>query len=246
MSKLFIDIMRGFLEFSEITGREELFPEIIKAVAGGIDKTECKRFDGDIYVIKAENARGAANNLFELFYDSDSGEEKENAVFDCRRCESDGIKYSDYLYAYKKRDFDQATEKEQSKQANEKTFRSLLNEYIINFKPNEINGKKNLRLDITPQGKFIATKKCGYKSIICDLSASERILFNFLCFIGINAFLQFVNGVKDFNYKEKPLIVINFSEFLTEEFDYIAFLQKQNLKRKIFLIGEFNVPKRSH
>lgn len=246
MSTLFIDIMLGFLEFSEITGREELFPDIIKAVAGGLDKTECKCFDGDIYVVKAENVKSAANNLFELFYDSDSGEEKENAVFDCRRCESDGIKYSDYLYAYKKRDFDQATEKEQSKRANEKTFRSLLNEYIINFQPKEINEKKNLWLDITLQGKFIATKNAGYKLIICDLSASERILFNFLCFIAINAFRQFVNGVRDFNYKEKPLIVINFSEFIDEEFDYIAFLQKQKLKRKIILIDDLYVPKRSH
>lgn len=62
MSTLFIDIMRGFLEFSEITGREELFPDIIKAVAGGLDKTECKCFDGDIYVVKAENVKSAANN----------------------------------------------------------------------------------------------------------------------------------------------------------------------------------------
>ena len=246
MSKLFIDIMRGFLEFSEITGREELFPDIIKAVAGGLNKTECKCFDGDIYVVKAENPRGAADNLFELFYDSDSGEEKGNAVFDCRRCGSDGIKYSDCLYAYKKRDFDETTEKEQSKQANEKTFRSLLNEYIINFKPKEINKKKNLWLNITPKGKFFAVKKYGDKSIMCDLSASERILFNFLCFIEINAFRQFVNGVRDFNYKEKPLIVINFSEFLTEEFDYISFLQRQKINRKIFLIGGLYAPKTSH
>lgn len=246
MSKLFIDIMRGFLEFSEITRKEELFPDIIKIVAGGLDKTEWQRFDGDIYVIKAENVKSAANNLFELFYDSDSREEKGNAVFDCRRCESDGIKYSDYLYAYKKRDFDETTEKEQSKQANEKTFRWLLNEYIINFKPREINKNKNLWLNITPQGKFLAVKKCGDKSIAYDLSASEKTLFNFLCFIGINAFRQFVNGVRDFNYKEKPLIVINFSEFIDEEFNYIAFLQKQKLKRKIILIDDLYVPKRSH
>lgn len=246
MSKLFIDIMRGFLEFAEVTGKEELFPDIIKVVAGGLDKTECKCFDGDIYVVKAENVKSAADNLFELFYDSDSGEEKGHAVFDCRRYESDGIKYSDYLFAYKKRDFDETTEKEQSEQANEKNFRSLLNEYIINFKPKEINEKKNLWFDITPQGKFYAEKKCGDKSSVYDLSASERILFNFLCFIEINAFRQFVNGIRDFNYKERPLIVIKFSEFIDEEFDYIAFLQKQKLKQKIILIDDLYVPKRSH
>lgn len=246
MSKLFINIMRGFMEFAEITGRKELFPEIIKSVAGGLDKTECKCFDGDIYVIKADNARRAANNLFELFYDSDSEEEKGNAVFDCRRCERDGIKYSDYLFAYKKRDFDETTEKDQSEQANEKNFRSLLNEYIINFKPKEISKRKNLWIDITPQGKFIAVKKSGDRSFNYDLSASEQTLFYFLCFIEFNKFRQFVNGVRDFNYKEKPLVLVNFIGFLDGSFDYISFLRKQKLNRKIFLIDELYVPKRSH
>ena len=246
MSKLFINIMRGFPEFAEITGREELFPKIMKSVAGGIDKTECKRFDGDIYVIKADNARRAANNLFKLFYDSDSGEEKGNAVVDCRRCERGGIKYSDYLFAYKKRDFDETIEKDQSEQANEKNFRSLLNEYIIKFKPKEISKKKNLWLYIRPQGRFIAVKKSGDKSFNYDLSANEQTLFDFLCFIEINAFRQFVNEVKDFNYKEKPLILVNFIGFLDESFDYISFLQKQKLNRKIILIDELYVPKRSH
>ena len=224
------------MEFAEITGRKELLPEIIKSVAGVIDKTECKRFDGDIYVVKADNAKRAANNLFELFYGS-GGEEKENTVFDCRRCVSDEIKYSDYLFAYKKCDFDETNEKEQFEQAKEKNFRSLLNEYIINFKSKEISKKKNLWFYITPQGKFIAIKKAGYKSINYDLSASERILFNFLCFIEINAFRQFVNNIRDFNYKEKPLILVNFPEYLDNNFDYISFLKQQNLNRKIILVG---------
>ena len=246
MSKLFIDIMRGFWEFAEITGREELFPEIIKTVAGGLGKAECKCFDGDIYVVKTDDVNQAADNLFEIFYGFCGGANKGNAVFDCRCCESDGIKYSDYLYAYKKRNFDETKEKAQSKQANEKNFRTLLNEYIINFKPKKICEKKNLWLDITPQGKFVAVKKCGYNSIICDLSASEKTLFDFLCFVCANEFCQFVNGVRDFNYKEKPLIVVNFTVFLDERFDCIFFLQKQNLNRKIFLIDLLYVPKTPH
>ena len=192
----------------------------------------------------------ATNNLFEVFYGSLDREEgtlkKENVLFDCRLQTKGGIKYSDYLFAYKKRDFDEIKEKAQLKQASEKTFRSLLNEYIINFHPKRINEKKNLWLDITPQGKFVAIKYSGNERIICDLSVNEQTLFNFLCFIEINAFRQFVNGVRDFNYKEKPLIVINFSEFLTEEFDYISFLQRQKINRKIFLIGGLYAPKTSH
>ena len=105
MTKLFIDIMRGFMEFAEITGRDELFPEIIEAVAGGIDRTECKCVDDDIFLITTKNARMATNNLFELFYDSGDGEEKTeakgNVLFDCRLQTKGGIKYSDYLFSYK-------------------------------------------------------------------------------------------------------------------------------------------------
>lgn len=242
--------MRGFLKFSEITGRDELFPEIIKVVAGGIDRTECKCVDDDIFLITTKNARMATNNLFEIFYGSLDREEgtvkKENVLFDCRLQAKGGIKYSDYLFAYKKRDFDEIKEKAQLKQASEKTFRSLLNEYIINFHPKIINEKKNLWLDITPQGKFVAIKYLKGESIICDLSVNEQTLFNFLCFIEINAFRQFVNGVRDFNYREKPLIVTNFSEFLDEGFDYASFLKEQKLNRKIFLIKEVYVPKKSH
>lgn len=201
----------------------------------------------DIYQIKTDDADKVAETLYESFYNlSDCFYRYDDAVFDCRRCVSDGIKYSNYLFAYKKRDFDQAIEKEQSKQANEKNFRSLLNEYIINFKSKEISKKKNLWFYITPQGKFIAIKKAGDKSINYDLSASERILFNFLCFIEINAFRQFVNDIRDFNYKEKPLILVNFPDFLDESFDYISFLRKRKLNRKIIIVSDISVPKTSH
>lgn len=99
----------------------------------------------------------------------------------------------------------------------------MLNEYIIGFKPKTINAEKNLWLSITPQGEFIAVKKIDNETIVCDLSTSERILFNFLCFIEIHKFKQSINDVRDFNYKEKPLIIINFTEFLDEKFEYIDF-----------------------
>ena len=211
------------------------------------DKISTCKKEKDIYEIKTDNADKVAETLYESFYNpSDCFYRYDDVVFDCRRCERDGIKYYDYLFAYKKRDFDETNEKEQSEQANEKNFRSLLNEHIINFKPKEISKKKNLWFDITPQGKFLAVKKCGYKSIICDLSASEQVLFNFLCFMEFNKFRQIVNSVKDFNYIEKPLILVNFPDFLDESFDYISFLARQRLNRKIIIVSGTGVPKTSH
>ena len=191
----------------------------------------------DIYEIKTDDADKVAEALYESFYNpSDCFHRYENVVFDCAAHKS-GLRYSELLSAYKKRDFDEQKESLLLKQSKEKPFRFLLNEYIVGFKPREISKRKNLYLGVTPQGKFIAIKKAGYKSINYDLSASEQTLFDFLCFVEINKFRQFVNGVKDFNHKEKPLILVNFPEYLDEKFDYISFLKQQNLNRKIIFVG---------
>ena len=191
----------------------------------------------DIYEIKTDNADKVAKALYESFYNpSDCFHRYENVVFDCAAHKS-GLRYSELLSAYKKRDFDEQKESLLLRQSKEKAFRVLLNEYIIGFKSRQISKRKNLYLGVTPQGKFIAIKKAGYKSINYDLSASEQTLFDFLCFVEINKFRQFVNGVKDFNHKEKPLILVNFPEYLDKNFDYISFLKQQNLNRKIILVG---------
>ena len=191
----------------------------------------------DIYEIKTDKADKVAEALYESFYNpSDCFHRYENVVFNCSAKYEPRLKYSDLLSAYKRRDFDEQKEPLLLWQSKEKAFRVLLNEYIIGFKSRQISEKKNLYLDVTPQGKFIAIKKAGYKPINYDLSASERMLFDFLCFVEINKFRQFVNGVKDFNHKEKPLILVNFPKYLDENFDYISFLRKQKLNRKIIII----------
>lgn len=191
----------------------------------------------DIYEIKVENAEKTAKALYDSFYNSeDCFNRYENVVFNCAAAHKSRLSYADFLSAYKKRDFDGRKEISLLKQSEEKTFRFLLNEYIINFHPKTLLEKKNLYFDITPKGKFIATKKAGNNSINYDLSASERTLFDFLCFIEINKFHLFVNGIKNLNYKEKPLILINFPDYLDESFDYATFLKEQCPNRKIFVI----------
>ena len=195
--------------------------------------------ESDVCEIKTANTEKTARVLYYCFYDStDCSYGYEEAVFDCSAARKSRFKYSDFLSAYKKRDFNEQSETLLLRKAEEKPFRFLLNEYIVDFKPRKIRERKNLYLDITPQGKFIAIKKAGYKSINCDLSASEQTLFNFLCFVEFNKFRQFVNGVKDFNHKEKPLILVNFPDYLDENFDYISFLKRQNLNRKIIFVGD--------
>ena len=201
----------------------------------------------DIYEIKTDNADKVAEALYESFYNpSDCFHRYENVVFNCSAEYEPRLKYSDFLSAYKKRDFDEQKESLLLRQSKEKAFRALLNEYIVGFKPRRISEQKNLYLDVTTQGKFIAVKKSGDKSFNYDLSASEQVLFDFLCFMEFNKFRQIVNSVKDFNYKEKPLILVNFPDFLDESFDYISFLRKQKLNRKIIIVSDISVPKTSH
>ena len=200
----------------------------------------------DIYEIKTDNADKVAEALYESFYNpSDCFYRYDDVVFDCAARKSVSI-YSDLLSAYKRRDFDERKESLLLKRSKEKAFRALLNEYIAEFKTKRISEQKNLYLDVTTQGKFIAVKKSGDKSFNYDLSASEQILFDFLCFMEFNKFRQIVNSVKDFDYKEKPLILVNFPDFLDESFDYISFLRKQKLNRKIIIVSDISVPKTSH
>ena len=211
------------------------------------DKVSVCKKEKDIYEIKTDNSDKVAEALYESFYNpSDCFYRYENVVFNCSAEYEPRLKYSDFLSAYKRRDFDERNEALLLKQSKEKPFRFLLNEYIVGFKPREINKRKNLYLDITPQGKFIAIKKAGYKSINYDLSAREQTLFEFLCFVEINKFRQFVNSVKDFNYIEKPLILVNFPDFSDESFNCISFLARQKLNRKIIIVSGIGVPKTPH
>ena len=211
------------------------------------DKISVCKKEKDIYEIKTDNSDKVAEALYESFYNpSDCFYRYENVVFNCSAEYEQRLKYSDFLSAYKRRDFDERSEALLLKQSKEKPFRFLLNEYIVGFKPREISKRKNLYLDVTPQGKFIAIKKAGDKSINYNLSASEQTLFDFLCFVEINKFRQFVNDIRDFNYKEKPLILVNFPDFLDESFDYISFLRKQKLNRKIIIVSDISIPKTSH
>ena len=210
------------------------------------DKISVCKKGKDIYEIKTDNADKVAEALYESFYNpSDCFYRYDDVVFDCAARKS-RLKYSDLLSAYKRRDFDERNEALLLKQSKEKAFRVLLNEYIAEFKTKRISEQKNLYLDVTTQGKFIAVKKSGDKSFNYDLSASEQVLFDFLCFMEFNKFRQIVNSVKDFNYKEKPLILVNFPDFLDESFNYISFLARQKLNRKIIIVSGIGVPKTSH
>ena len=194
--------------------------------------------------IKTQNVKKTTVAIYEYFYDSAEWLFcYKNVVFDCAAWQKSGVFYSDYLATYKKCNFDEVKEAASLRQSKEKAFRCLLNEYIANFKKKPITKRKNLYLDITPQGQFVAIKNSGDKFARCELTESERMLFYLACFIKVNEFNRYVKAVKDLNYRAKPIVLANFPDSATESFDYAAFLKRQKSSGKIIIVTEDNAPK---
>lgn len=185
-----------------------------------------------ISIVTVKNAARAADLLFSGFYGAADKILRSDAVF---ASPAYAGQYSDYFVFYKKAERD-CLVRPRNDMAKEKAFRFLLNEYFLTFEPKTISEEKGLFLHLTPSGKFVAIKKEKETSFFADLARKERATFDFLCFLEINRFWQNVRAVKDLHYVEKPLIVTDFLECVDEYFDYIDFLKKQNIKRKIIFV----------
>lgn len=194
----------------------------------------------DIIAIKTDDVKGAADAIFSGLYPNDFTK-YETAVFDCSDYSGQAgngykTRWASFPSDFKKRNFNEKKEGEFLKLSKGKAFRYILNEYIASFKRVVINESKHLYFSIAPQGEFVAVKDANGEVIVCDLSASEQALFNFLCFINVCKFWQIINGVRDFNHKEPPLILLNLFSETDEGFDSVAFLKKLELNRKIIII----------
>lgn len=64
-------------------------------------------------------------------------------------------------------------------------FKEVLHGFISSFEPVPINSSKNMRLSITNDGVFVPL---WHGEVRHDLSALEREIFNYLCFVEINKF----------------------------------------------------------
>lgn len=200
----------------------------------------------DIIAIKTDDVKGAADAIFSELY-ANNLTKYETAVFDCSDSRGQAgnrykTRWAGFLTDFKKRNFNEKKEGEFLKLSKGKAFRYILNEYIASFKRVAINEGIRLYFSIAPQGEFVAVKDINGEVIVCDLSASEQALFNFLCFINVCKFFRIINGVRDFNHKEPPLILLNLFCETDEGFDCVAFLKKLELNRKIIIIDKIYPP----
>ena len=85
-------------------------------------------------------------------------------------------------------------------------LKEVLHGFISSFEPVTINSSKNMRLSITNYGVFVPL---WHDEVRHDLSTAERAIFNYLCFVEVNAFWEHV--VDKCRLKERlPLFIGNF------------------------------------
>ena len=105
-----------------------------------------------------------------------------------------------------------------------KTFHVLLRERIEKFTPVLFHTEKSLFMAMAQDGAFIPMKIKGVVAERYDLSASDRTIFNYLCWLEVVKFLQEVAGLH--GEELAPLQISNFTEYLDEKVDVQELLKK--------------------
>lgn len=81
-----------------------------------------------------------------------------------------------------------------------------LHGFISSFEPVTINSSKNMRLSITNDGVFVPL---WHGEVRQDLSAAEREMFNYLCFVEVNRFWEQATHRYNLN-EQSPLFIGDF------------------------------------
>lgn len=105
------------------------------------------------------------------------------------------------------------------------TFRSYLSSFIGSRKPEPICDGKQYEIVLRRDGKYtVAHKGDGDQPV--SLSASEDMLFHYLCFLQAAEFWHGFEEIRDLHGVKKPLIVAHFLERLDEAIDLKNVIQR--------------------
>ena len=111
-------------------------------------------------------------------------------------------------------------------------FKELLHEFICSFGPVSINSSKDMWLSIAKDGVFIPV---WHGEVRHDLSAAEREIFNFLCFVEVNRFWGYVADVRQSD-ERLPLFIGDFLCRIDRATDITPLISRANsLGRQTFL-----------
>lgn len=111
-------------------------------------------------------------------------------------------------------------------------LKEILHGFISSFEPVTINSSKNMRLSITNDGVFVPL---WHGEVRQDLSAAEREIFNYLCFVEVNAFWGQAAHRCNLN-EQSPLFIGDFICCVDEAVDINTLIARTlTLGRQTFL-----------
>ena len=111
-------------------------------------------------------------------------------------------------------------------------FNEILRGFISSFEQIPINLSKDIWLSITKDGVFVPMWRGEVRH---DLSAAEREIFNYLCFVEVNKFWGQVAHKCNLN-ESLPLFIVDFAQVIDRATDITPFISRANsLDRQTFL-----------
>ena len=117
-----------------------------------------------------------------------------------------------------------------------KAFRRYLHDFLDNFEPELLRDGKGYEIFLSESGRYaIRYKDSG--TVTTMLSASEKMLFQYLCFLRTAEFWHGFEEIRNLHCIEKPLLISGFLEKLDESIDVRDLLNRaKKLKRQTILI----------
>ena len=117
-----------------------------------------------------------------------------------------------------------------------KAFRRYLHDFLDNFEPELLRDGKGYEIFLSESGRYAVRYKDSV-SVTNMLSASEKMLFKYLCFLRTAEFWHGFEEIRNLHGIKKPLIISGFLEKLDESIDVRELLNRaKKLKRQTILI----------
>ena len=117
-----------------------------------------------------------------------------------------------------------------------RTFRACLNSYIRQYEPEKMINSPEHRIVLRDDGLFTA-ELIGSLGRRAVLSSSEKTLFDFQCYLNVNAFWSEVERIRDMNHSPGPLLITALPGDLDASAGTPEWLEKaKSLGRQVILL----------
>lgn len=129
------------------------------------------------------------------------------------------------------------TAKETDNIVNTAVFRRCLKDYIDGYEPEWIDQSRNVRAYLGKNGVFTHRREAGEEH---SLSAKEKVLSDFSCFLKLNEFWKSVEQIRDMNHADWPLFIEGLAQHVDQSDITFPLRQAEALGRQVFFVDRGN------